>query len=418
MYLREFSLNWQTLMSACVGLALGSALSHYTTSLFGPALIAQFGWSKAQFALLGSLPLLTMPLVPFAGAFVDRFGPRVAATIGFVAVPLGFLAYAMMSGSIIEFFTIYAVQHVFGILTTSMVFCRIVVERFETARGLALSVVMSAPPLAGAIAAPVIGSLVESEGWRAGYFALAAVTATGGLIAVMTMGRAQRGRSRPPAHRVSRQELVQLLRHPTTILILIGMFLVNVPQVFASSQLKLIVMDSGISSATATWMMSLYAMGVIIGRFLSGLALDRVEAHYVAIAALGLPAIGYLVFASDITAPSLLYAGMLTIGLAQGAESDIGAYLISKRFDLRNFSLLLSLLTAMIGIGGAAGSLILSVTQHQTGSYAPFLVVSAIATLAGAVFFGLTGTDRAKGPPRAQPVEEKLLEQGMAGEIG
>ncbi|MET0240745.1 MAG: MFS transporter, partial [Sphingobium sp.] len=172
-----------------------------------------------------------------------------------------------------------------------------------------------------------------------------------------------------------------------------------------------------LSSAAATWMMSLYAMGVIVGRFLSGLALDRIEPHLVAIASLGLPAIGYLVLASQVTSFGLLAMSIGLIGLAQGAESDVGAYLISRRFDMKNFSLLLSFLTTMIGAGSAVGATILSATLHFTDSYVPFLLLSAVATILGAILFALTGSKRAKaGTPDA--VEEKVIEQALAGEIG
>ncbi|MFT3966150.1 MAG: MFS transporter [Sphingobium sp.] len=402
MYLKEFGRHWQPLLAASLGMGLGSALSHYTMSLFGPALIQEFGWSKAQFALIGSIPLINLLFVPFAGRFTDRFGSRLAAIIGFTALPLGFLAFTFMTGNIAQFFAIWVAQHIFGILTTSLVFCRVIVERFDSARGIALSLAMTAPPLIGAIAAPTMGALIDAEGWRAGYYAMAAITGLGGLAAIVMMGRTERRaaaetpqKASPPA-RLSRAELGRLLRHPTLLLIIAGMFLVNIPGVFASSQLKLVVMDSGVSSANATWMMSLYAMGVIVGRFLSGLALDRVEPHLVAIATLGLPAIGYLILASPIAAFGMLAIGIAVIGFAQGAESDVGAYLISRRFDVKNFSLLLSLLTTMIGLGTAVGSVILSITLHYTGSYTPFLLISVLGTLLGALFFGLTGSRRAK----------------------
>ena len=163
-YLREFRVNWQQLLAAALGIGLGSALSHYTMSLFGPPLIEEFGWTAAEFALLGSITLVSLALVPVAGRFTDRFGPRLAAIIGFTAIPLGFIAYTMMSGSIVLFFAIYVVQHIFGILTTSLVFARVVVERFVSARGIALSVLMTGPPLAGAVLAPVLGGIINDEG--------------------------------------------------------------------------------------------------------------------------------------------------------------------------------------------------------------------------------------------------------------
>lgn len=81
----------------------------------------------------------------------------------------------------------------------------------------------------------------------------------------------------------------------------------------------------------------------------------------------------------------------MVIGLAQGAESDIGAYLISRRFEMKNFSLLLSIMTMTIVLGSAAGSVVMSLTLHGGGDYVPFLLVSAGATLMGAVLFGFTG---------------------------
>lgn len=419
MYFREIRLNWHALLSGAFGMALGSALSHYTLSLFGPAMIKDLGWTKAQFALIGSVPILTMVLIPVAGRYTDRFGTRVAAITGFLGVPLGFLAMSQMSGNLIEYFAIYLAQHVFGILTTSLVFCRVVVERFDAARGIALSAIMSAPPLAGAIAAPLLGGVIAEDGWRTGYLAMAGITAVGGIIAISLMGAGLK-RSTPrdsSTVKLSRAEFFGLLRNPMLLLIIGGMLLVNIPQSFANSQLKLVAMGKGISDVDATWMVSLYAMGVMVGRFLTGIALDvKVRPHIVAILSLGLPAIGYILFASSVSAPLILTAGVLLIGLAQGAESDVGAYLISRNFDIKNFSLLLSFVTMSIGLGSALGSLVLSFSLHNYGdSYVPYLWLSAVGTLIGAAAFGMTGMRWVGGGQRK--AEEPIIEQALAGEL-
>lgn len=115
MYLGEIRLHWQTLVASAIGIGLGAALNIYTMSLFGPPLLAEFGWSKAQLALLGSIPLFTLVLVPLAGRFTDRFGPRVAAMVGFTAVPLGFAAFTLTSG-----IGAYLVSHRFDLKNCSL----------------------------------------------------------------------------------------------------------------------------------------------------------------------------------------------------------------------------------------------------------------------------------------------------------
>ena len=396
MYLNELRINLRPLMAACVGMALGSAMNFYTMSLFAPELIREFGWSKSEYALVGSIPLINVVLVPIAGWFIDRFGMRLGAIIGFTVLPLAYLGFAAMRGNILVFFGIVLLINTVGGLTSTLVFCRITVEKFDIARGIALSLIMSASPLGGAIAAPLIGLVIDDAGWRAGYVTLAALSFSGGMLAIFMMGRPppQAARELALPSKVPSRKLVEFLRDPLFALIMAAMFLVNLPQAFASSQLKLIVMDNGISSAAGTWMISLYATGVIVGRMIAGFSLDRFPTHLVALASLGLPAIGYVIFAAHLGSAPLLGFGVVLIGLAQGTEGDIGAYLISRRFDLTNFSLLLSLLTSMIGGGSAIGALILSGTLKVTGSYNPFLLVAAVTTLAGAALFGMTGAPR------------------------
>lgn len=405
-YFREFRVNWSVLLGAALGVALGSALNHYMTNLFAPELIAEFGWDKARFALIGTLGLTSMFVAPFWGRFADRYGARIAATIGFVAVPLTFLAFSFMRGNIYEFFAITLVQHLFGVLTTTLVFTRVIVQRFDLARGMALSVLMSGPPLVGAAMVPLVGEVIDAEGWRAGYRLLAAISALGGIAAVTLVGRRGKGAAAPErtVAAITLPQFLALVRHPAFVLIVAGMFFCNVPTVIVSSQLKLVLMESGATSQFATWIISLYAVGVIIGRFVCGLALDKVSAQTVALTALGLPAIGFLILASPAGQPWLLAGAVLLVGLAQGAEGDIGAYLTSRTFDVANFSLVYSFLIASMGLASAVGSLALSATLASTESFDLFLLFCAAITIVGALCFFMTG--RGGRPPRIQTSPE------------
>ncbi|MBV1687931.1 MFS transporter [Novosphingobium sp. G106] len=380
-------------------MALGLALNHYVMSLFAPAMIAEFGWSRAKYALVGATPFLTMFLIPLAGRFTDRVGPRKAAAVGFIALPLGYLALSFMNGSFAVFLAIIVVKSLLGTLTTTMVFARVIVERFDRARGIALSIVMSGAPLVAALAIPFLAQIIDVYGWRNGFRAIAVVTVLGGCFTMAMMGGGEPASAAPgdgQSPRLSKSEIGKLFASPLFLLAIGGMLLVNIPQLLVASQLKLVLAENGATGQSATWIVSLYAIGVVIGRFICGAALDRVPVHKVAIMALGAPAIGLAALASPFDSIWLLSGSILLMALAQGAEGDIGAYLISRKFELRNYSLIMSFMTVSLTLGSAFGSVMLSYSLSLADSYAAFLSLSAGVTLVGAYLFFLTG----RFPPR------------------
>ena len=386
-YWGEFRTHWRPLLAATMGLGFGIGLSAYTMSLFAPKLIAEFGWPRSQFALLGSMGLLMLIAQPITGRLTDRFGVRAVSMVGVLAGPSAYIAFAMQPGSIRAFFAIAVLQIVVGTLTTSPVYTRIVAERFERARGLAFSIVMTGPPLVGAVLAPLLGRFIDSEGWRNGYLLMGGITMAFGLIAVAMT---------PPHIGTRPDEDVPvepkaghgvIVRNPAFWVLIIGMILVNFPQGLVSAQMKLMLMDSGAQSQTATWLISIYAVGVMVGRFACGLSLDRMQPHHVAALTLSMPAIGMMLMASPFDATIVLALSVAMMGLAQGAEGDVAAYLVSRRFGLNVFSLVMGLVGASIAGGAALGAVTLSYTLGLWGSYAPFLVIGACVTLVGALLF-------------------------------
>ncbi len=389
-YWGEFRAHWPNLLGACVGIALGASIYNYLGNVIAPPLLRELGWSRAQFAVAGSFGLVTLVFVPFAGRLVDRFGVRAGALIGFTVLPLCFLAFSLMSGNLYEFYAITFVQMVFGVLTTSIVFSRVIVERFDAARGMALSVLMTGAPLAGALLAVPMAQLIAAEGWRAGYRAMAVLSLLAGIVAIVLIGRGGKRGTVAPA-KLDWGTFAALLRNPVFVLLVAGMFLCNVPQILVASQMSLMLIDNGGTETFGAAMLSLYGVTVVIGRFLTGIALDRVPAQMVALLFLGLPALGYVALALPHDPRWLLAGAIMLIGLAQGAEGDIGAYLTSRSFPLANFSMIYGFVLAALILASSLGALALSAVLAATDSFAPFLWLAAIATLLGALSFNLTG---------------------------
>jgi hypothetical protein len=51
--LGEFRQNWRPLLGSFLGMGSALSLNAYILSTFAPYLIGEFGWSRAQWAMLG-----------------------------------------------------------------------------------------------------------------------------------------------------------------------------------------------------------------------------------------------------------------------------------------------------------------------------------------------------------------------------
>lgn len=400
---RELVTNWRYLAASSIGLGSGYLLTMYLTSLFAPHLLREFGWSKAQFSLIGSTVILSVICLPIAGRLTDRFGVRPMATAGVIATPLVFLGYSAMGGDFRQYFALAILQTILmGTTTSSMVYCRLIAESIHGARGAALAIAASTPAIIGALGVLALTPIIDRFGWRIGYVAVAGWAAIGGAIALMLIprGSGKRLAVEPLATAPAARSYGAILHSRTFQIILAGMVLCNLPFMVQSSQLKLILLDRGVTSDAGSWMLSLYAITVVVGRVLCGLALDRWPPHIVVALALGLPAIGFTILASGIAAPGLLAAAVTLLGLAMGAEVDIMAFLVMRYFPVVIFSTVISLLGTAVALSGATGSLILSSTLAQGGSFTPFLILSAASVAIGAASFLLLGRERLRTDPR------------------
>jgi MFS family permease len=177
------------------------------------------------------------------------------------------------------------------------------------------------------------------------------------------------------------------------------------------SQLSLILAENGASGKDASLMISAYAVGMIIGRLVSGVALDRFPAPLVATIGLALSGIGLLVIAWGFDSRPILFLAVLTFGLSLGAESDVVAYLVVRNFGVRIYSTVHSITATSTAIAAVLGSIMLSITLKHYLLYAPFLGVTGVLAVLGSLLFLLLPKNPqiddepiAKAPSVDQPV--------------
>jgi predicted MFS family arabinose efflux permease len=387
-YFEELRTNWRPLLGAMIGLSTGFTALAFTNSIMGPHLIRAFGWSNADFALLGTLGLMTLVGLPIAGRLVDRFDVRRTALIGFATGPITFVMSSRMSGDFHYYLAIMVIQNLLCMTTTSTVFTRTVVQHIHRARGIALAIAASGPALTIAVAGPLLNNFVTTHGWRAGYIALALFTAIGGILAIALVPPRRAAPARTaPAHAKARGAYRMLVRMPAFWIMIAGITLSNVSQFITNSQLGVVLQAYETPLPQISGMISAFAIGILIGRLACGVALDRFPAPVVATIVMAMPALGQFLIAADVDGTLVLTAAVLLLGLSYGAEGDLIGYLVARSFGIRIYGTVLGLMAASISLGSTGGALLLRATLKSTGGYGLFLVASAVMALIGSVSF-------------------------------
>jgi len=394
MYFKELAVKWRPLLAAMIGMSCGISGVSFTVNTMGPHLIEEFNWSRSQYALVGALGIFTIVAVLVAGRLVDMVGVRRTALIGFVAGPCSFLVLSQMSGDFYLYLVIHTAQTLFCMTTTSTVFTRLVVQHIAKARGLALAVAASGPALTIATAGPFFNNFVADHGWRTGYVVLAIFMAAGGAIAIALTPPSDAPKKTPPMRKAAKKDYGFIFLSRTFWILASGIALANTSQFIATSHLNVILIDNGMVHNEISGMIALFAIGILVGRLICGIALDYFSASYVSAITMALPAVGMFLIASAFDSYSVLASAILMLGLSYGAEGDVISYLVARTFGLNIYGTVLGLLVAALSLGSSAGALLLSLTLQFNDSYAFFLILAGILALIGSLLFLLLPDNR------------------------
>ncbi len=395
-YLSEIRTHWRPLLAAFIGMGSGMSVVGSITSTIIPSLLADTRWSPAEFAGVGGYAIFMAVVFPFIGRLTDILGVRWTALIGQVTLPLCYLAYSRMDGNLSTYIAIFVVQSLLCVTTTQTVYSRLAVQYVERARGLALAIVVAGAAVFGVIIVKLLNPYVEAHGWRAAYEAIAMFTALAGVLVFLLIPASSRPSATGAPKRRAMEDYPRIFRSPAFWLLVGAMALCNLPQTLLQVQLKMLVLDNGISGENAASMLIAPQIGMLAGRFLTGIALDRFRPYLVAFITLALPSLGLFVVASSYDTPAVLIAAIFCIGFAFGAEGDVVAFLVARKFGVAIYSSVMGLMTAVMSISTASGAILLKKTMETNGGHFDlFLWIVGTSVLIGASL--LLALGRVKG---------------------
>ncbi len=385
-YWGELRSGRRLIAATCLGQAAGYSIVTYINNLFTPKLLQSFHWSRADFARVGSVLLLGILIQPITGRLGDAYGAKRVATFGVIGAPLVFVGLSLMTGTLWQFYLLTLLHLMITSGATGPVnYSRLIVRNLDRTRGIALAAAASAPPAVAALLIPSLSHFIDARGWRAGYLAVAVGTAITGMLALWLIPAGADVPGRTPMARHERTASYRAILRSRAFHLLAGaVFLCMLSFTLQTTQLKVILLDRGIDSATGSLAIALFAFATIAGRLLCGVALDRFPAYAVAAVFLGLPGVGLSLLAMGVTQPIAVITAVSLLGASLGAEGDVWAYLVRRYFEPEIYGTVLGLVFSAMALSSGLGALLLSMMlKQQNGAFTAFLVVSATSVFAG-----------------------------------
>lgn len=405
----EWRNGWLTALGASVGMGTGVSLYLYVNSIFIGPIGEQFGWSRGELGIGGMVSFVTGAFaLPIIGRFVDRAGFRRVALFCALGLASVYFITGLQPGSYLVYLALMVAGGVFGGGTSAMVYTRPVIASFARQRGLALGLATAGTSIAAMIAPPLLMMVITDYGWRAGFFTLAAITGLVGMpLALTLIGRAKEAKARASddvdiEHTplpVRDMTLKEAVRRGRFWLLILAIACINIPGSGVLGQLAPLVSDTGLSDPEVALVMSIYAAGLLVGRLVTGFALDRFPPAWVGAITTAVPAVGIVLLMLPEPSFALAALAVAMIGAQQGAEVDLFAYFVSRTFGLKHYGAIYGVIAMAGALSTAIALVSFGLIHDATGSYDIGLMIGAVLFCVGALAFGAIG----RSPPDAPP---------------
>jgi MFS family permease len=386
--LRWNYLGWRvTLASSVAAMAGFGSVLIYSFGILLKPLSTEFGWSRATLSIAFACASFTLGICsPGLGWLLDRYGPRRVILPCIVIFGAAFASLALLTNSLPRLFATFILIGMVGNATAQMGYARPVSTWFERHRGLALAVLMAGSS-GGSILVPVITqNIVGSWGWRWAYVLLGAAPFLVALPLVWLFVREKEAGNREgvTAAPLPGVETSVAMRSRAFWILAATLFLTAMSTTGTITHLSALLTDRGIALREAAYAVSVVGGTSILGRLVTGWALDRYFGPRVAMILLFMTAAGLFVLAESRTAVMGLVAAGL-IGFSMGGEADVTPYLLARYFGLRRLATLYGFTWTAYAVAAAMGSILLGRAFDTTGSYGTLLVRLAFFTFVAGV---------------------------------
>ena len=380
-----------TIFAACFTIQAVGIGSYVAYGVFFNALMSEFHWSRATISGASSLAFFMMGFVGMLiGRLNDRYGPRLLMSVTSLFFGAGLIFMSQLN-SVLQLYIFYGVLLGIGLSSIDVIALSTIARWFSLRRG-AMTGLVKVGTGAGQFTIPLIASfLIGLLGWRH-TFLIMGVTASLILFGVAQMlkrdpaefQRTRRGDT-TSSRQIDPDESSSLSFEKTRKTYQFwNLCMVNFLVIFCLISIIIHIVpharDIGLSASHAAGVLSTIGGVSMIGRFISGLAIDRFGSKTIMGACLLLLIIS-LLWLQVAETLWMLFLFACIYGLAHGGLFTTVSPIVAEIFGIKAHGTILGIVVCFGTTGGAIGPIFTGQLFDMTGSYAPaFLTFIIIIT--------------------------------------
>lgn len=403
--------GWYIALVAMLTLLVSNGMTITGMTIFDPAILQEFGWSRGDLKLRDLLQLgLSGLLAPFVGSLADRMSVRKLMMAGLMLLSLCIAAYSQMT-SLTHLYLINVGMALVLALAGLVLNVLIVSRWFVRKRGTALGMTLVGTSLGG-IVFPRLGAvLLRTHTWRESMLMEAAIPlVVMAILALVTrdspyeMGLRPLGATGAPgsAQVATGMEYEDAIRTRTFWILTFCAMTTFYCILAAQAHMVLHLKGMGWPLEKAAGGVGiLFTMG-LVGKFLIGYLADKLERRVVFLANLSIMLAGALCLAS--MKEALLWPFILVFGLGWGGLYTMLQLTCMDSFGTRAGGKILGTITVLDAIGGGLGIWITGVLFDRSKSYeSAFTLIAVLVFLAFLAALALQNPQAAAKGPVAEP---------------
>lgn len=388
-----------------------SGFVYFAYSVVFPVMVETMDWNRGTASLAQSIALIMLGLAyPLTGYLLSRYGVRQTVTIGLLVMLSGLLLLVSAGSEVWHWILIWGgVMGLSLALTGPICSQTAMINWFNIRRSTTIGIVMTGGALGGALAQPILASMMDRfDSWRAAWLIAAAMVVIA-LVATRFVinrpgeigqfpdnvdpGLAARdplaNNFRPKTHRTGHEwTMKQVIRTPILYLLMLITVAYLGTFFFLLNHGILHLTDSGLSSLEAASIIGLAILGSGLARIPAGWLGDQFELRWTVFGFIALMAFGLAGFWLGQGVVLLSAMGML-FGAGYGGMLVLGPVVTGNYYGERAFPIINSVLAPVMLPFAAAAPAGGGYIFEATGSYdlAFAIAIGLLITAMVAAFF-------------------------------